>query len=453
MAVFKNFPILEVANRLGLRFIKKGPGAEYIYRCPFCGDSEKHPNKGHLYLNTETDTYCCHRCPAEGNSLTLYAAIKKIDTKQAYRELEGGAKPEKITYSKETAGKDEIAPLEKRDAAYRSFLQLLSLYPEHKKDLLDRGLDESAVHRNGYKSVPGDPRARWKIARALVEKGLSLVGVPGFFTRNGKNGAFWDFYAPPGYFIPVRDVKGLIQALKIRLELYAVRVSSEPKTGFKIIDGAKKEVAWAEGEIPGEKVVVAGMNGSLRTVQDLRQGQTITVAARKEKSNGRTVLYVHGEADDKYRWFSSYGMPNGTSSRAPVHYTGGKGRVWVTEGPLKADVASHLLSVPFVGTPGVGAWKEVQPVLDALKQKNVVVAFDADARTNPHVAKSLQEFIQKLREGGFVPVNAVWPSSAGKGIDDALLKLARYELKEITFMLDGVPVTVRRETKTTVRVG
>jgi len=109
--------------------------------------------------------------------VTLYAELKKSDTRTARRELDlpDGSAPRKVS---------NVAPVEHRDLVYREFLGVLTLYPEHKEDLLRRGLDEAAIFRNGYKSVPQDPRARWKIARHLVQKGLALEGVPGFFRKN-----------------------------------------------------------------------------------------------------------------------------------------------------------------------------------------------------------------------------------------------------------------------------
>ncbi|MGB9825360.1 MAG: hypothetical protein ACPLRU_01695, partial [Desulfofundulus sp.] len=94
MIRLKDFDIIGVAERLGLRFVKKGPGNERIYRCPFCGDSAKHPNKGHLYINAGTGVFKCHRCGEEGNAVTLWARCRGVDAKTAYRQLRDGEFPE-----------------------------------------------------------------------------------------------------------------------------------------------------------------------------------------------------------------------------------------------------------------------------------------------------------------------------------------------------------------------
>jgi hypothetical protein len=97
--------------------------------------------------------------------------------------------------------------------------------------------------------------------------------------------------------------------------------------------------------------------------------------------------------------------------------------MWVTEGPLKADVAYHLSGreLPIVGVPGVGSWHTVIPLLEDWGTKRVVIAFDADRRTNRAVKHQFELFIRELEKRGFEVMIAIWPETAGTGIDDALL--------------------------------
>lgn len=378
MAEYKEFDTIKVAQKLGLRFIENGPGDEKIFRCPLCGDSTKHPNRGHFYINAVSGKFRCQKCYKEGNAISLWAHYHGIDTKKAYKQLCDKVEPGMAPLI--PVPEKPAVDISVRDKTYRQFLKILPLLPAHKEDLLNRGLTELQINNNLYKSIPQNPKYRWKLARYLQEKGYTLDGVPGFFTRSGKYGPFWDFMSPMGYFIPVRNTKDQIQAIHMRLD----------------------------------------------------------------------------DGDKKYKWFSSYGMPNGTTSNAPAHYTGGAGKVWVTEGPLKADIASSMLSVPFIGIPGVGSWREVGEVLASLPGKEIkelVVAFDADSRVNPNVAKALKDFIENLKLRGYLPQNASWPASYGNGLDDALLKLHKKEVSSITLLIEGVPVTVRKTVTTTVSVG
>lgn len=364
-----------VAQKLGLRFVKHGPGDEKIFRCPFCGDSQKNPGKGHFYLNQATGHWRCHRCGREGGLVTLYKEMRRVDGRTARQELGYDSDSPQIL-PKSTPRPDKIAPIDRRNQVYQAFLSVLSLYPAHKEDLLRRGLDETAVRRNGYKSIPTDAPQRWKICRWLG-KSMSLEGVPGFFTRDGRNGPYWDFFSPAGYLIPVRTPDGLIQALKVRCD--------NPGVG-------------------------------------------------------------------KYLWFSSHGKPNGASPGSPAHCAGNGAEAWVTEGPLKADVAAHLLDGRFVGTGGTAAWKSAVEVLSALGAKTPVIAFDVDL-SNKETERQAWEFIAELKKLGLSPRRAVWYHAQGKGIDDVLLKLHKSEVSSITLLLDGVPVTVTKTVTMEVAVG
>ena len=52
-------------------FTQKVSGIQIRTRCPFCGDSQKNINTGHLYLRINPDdnlpiVYNCFKCPAKG---------------------------------------------------------------------------------------------------------------------------------------------------------------------------------------------------------------------------------------------------------------------------------------------------------------------------------------------------------------------------------------------------
>jgi hypothetical protein len=52
----------------------------------------------------------------------------------------------------------------------------------------------------------------------------------------------------------------------------------------------------------------------------------------------------------------------------------------------------------------------------------VLLAFDADARRNHHVAHGLQALAALVKEAGFIVHLELWDESHGKGIDDLLAK-------------------------------
>jgi hypothetical protein len=129
------------------------------------------------------------------------------------------------------------------------------------------------------------------------------------------------------------------------------------------------------------------------------------------------------EADPKYTTVSStkYGGPG---PGAPVHvprYTGLSLEVIrVTEGELKADVATVLTGILTLSIPGVSAWRAAIPVLEHLQPRTIWLAFDADWRTNPVVARALAAAAMALTTQGWSVLVEVWDPAQGKGIDDVL---------------------------------
>ena len=131
------------------------------------------------------------------------------------------------------------------------------------------------------------------------------------------------------------------------------------------------------------------------------------------------------QAGPRYQWLSSAGRPGGSGSGAPCHVARPlrgvtDDRLWLTEGPLKADVASGLLSATVIAVPGVAAWRQgLDTAGDVRPEKStLVVAYDMDCRTNRVVQEHRCNLMLAAgREGWHVHV-AEWDSE--KGLDDAL---------------------------------
>ena len=83
--VQKHINILNVAYHLCIEVVEtKNYESKAI--CPFCGYNKltKIPT---MTLNQNNNKYCCSRCGQGGYSVGLYAKMKGIDTKKAYKEL------------------------------------------------------------------------------------------------------------------------------------------------------------------------------------------------------------------------------------------------------------------------------------------------------------------------------------------------------------------------------
>jgi predicted CopG family antitoxin len=212
MSADSRLSILNVAQKCNIQIIKRINEEEFAARCPFCGDSQN-PNHGHLMLNIAKDAYHCVRCGEQGYAIGLYARLRNIDTKRAYRELMELEDEIPVIEYKPTVQQNMIANIEIRDKVYRAFLSKLKLEKRHLQNLIRRGLSWQAIGQNMYKSVPQDEKEIYKICNELIKEGYKLEGIPGFYkTENNK----WFFKSYPGFFIPVKDVYGRIQGMQIR---------------------------------------------------------------------------------------------------------------------------------------------------------------------------------------------------------------------------------------------
>lgn len=167
-----------------------------------------------MSLNSQTNKYCCTRCGAGGYSIGLYARIKGIDTKKAYKEL-----LERECFSPDKSH-IEISPInllvdiEIRDAVYREFLNMLKLEPQHRRYLKSLGFLDSSIDEGLYKTIPKSYIKRRLIGKALSKK-YNLCGIPGFFQEEDFK---WCFSRMDGFFVPVYDKNGYIEGLSIHLD-------------------------------------------------------------------------------------------------------------------------------------------------------------------------------------------------------------------------------------------
>ena len=271
----------------------------------------------------------------------------------------------------------ERASIGRRHKANRELLESLKLNSHDRKSLLARGLDEAAIERNGYKSVPSplsvyDAESRFK--------GKDLTGIPGFYKVQetwklnigewkSRDGQVHSFHQ--GFLIPVRDARGRIEGFQIR---------------------------------------------------------------RSEVRNGDDPRYIWLSSSNKEHGCSS-GAPIHYRN---VEQARRSGQAVITEGALKADLTSHLLgnSHAVIAVAGVSSFQEdfgqrLKGQIPELRQ--VVIAFDADAVRNPPVQRALERLGESLRAAGLDVRELRWEERQGKGIDDYLLNdpARRDEVKKL----------------------
>ncbi|MCH8295176.1 DUF3854 domain-containing protein [Candidatus Poribacteria bacterium] len=281
-------------------------------------------------------------------------------------------------------------------SVYTFLRSSLSLSLQHRQNLIDRGLTAEEIKPLGYVSLP-QALSRLPMIQSLVEQhGEKLLSVPGFYvTRSGK---LW-LAGRAGILIPCKNVDGHIIGFQIRVDS---------------VQGEQR------GSILGRIDPSAG------------KYRWLSATARQRRKGGvssGTPIHV-AKVDAPFRGRERF-------PRLAIHVPAGD-RVWITEGILKADIASLLLNETVIGIAGIGSWKllELRDVLNRLDVRNVVIGFDADAKQNAMVAKAQKRLAAAIASMGYSVWTADWDIEQGKGIDDVLV--SRTVQSEASFEPFGV---------------
>lgn len=361
--------VVDTAIICGLDIKQSTIGNEEVEaRCPYCGDY-----RYRMYLSHKPDnaTFWCHNCGTGGNAVTLYAHFnpegKRMTNSEAFSELmhHPQVRCEEMAYT--VRQEDPIRPLHERSEIYLELLKLLDLEKKHYINLRNRGLSDEIIAGNMYRSIPTDYSKRQYVVNELSKR-YDLSGVPGFYTKNHK----WQMSncRLSGILMPVADRNNFIQGLQIRLDEPPPKIITKP-------DGTKVE-----------------------------------------------------KKGDRFRWLSTGGMSNGkkyyengTGISSYIHVVGDLNSdvLHITEGPMKADIASYLSDGElFIGLTGVQNLRYLREVIIALKPKRILECIDMDVRSNENVQKAQSKIraICTPLVDDYRPFT--WPVEQ-KGIDDWLL--------------------------------
>ncbi len=173
---------------------------------------------------------------------------------------------------------------------------------------------------------------------------------------------------------------------------------------------------------------LAGIPGLLIPVRNL-DGQIIALKLRADDD----------VAQSRYSTLSSrsHGGPGpGAHIHVPLHDGLATQTIRITEGELKADAAQQWTGILTLALPGVSSWRPVVPILRAFGAQTVLIAFDADWRTNPHVESALRRTAKTLTDEGFNVQLETWPTAWGKGIDDVLASGHEPEQETFSHIVD-----------------
>lgn len=366
MKCFTYIDVVDTAILCGLDIKQNTLGNDEVQaRCPYCDD---YRYRMYLSRNPGNATFWCHNCGTGGNAVTLYADFnpsrRKMTTKEAFLALlkESQVRSGDMPCESYNEKPERIRPLHERSQIYLELLSLLPLEDRHYRNLSGRGLSDEMIRGNMYRSIPTSRRDRERVMSVLTSR-FDLSDMPGFHTKD------WEWKMAccqhSGFFIPVCDQNSQIQGLQIRLDEPPPKIITQP-------DGSRV------------------------------------------KKKG-----------DRFRWFSTRGnfYQNGTRISSYIHIVGDLNcdTLRITEGPLKADIASYLSGGElFIGLTGVQNIKYLAGVIKQLHPKRILECIDMDVRSNPQVQKAQSKIRSTCMSLCEEYRTFIWPQEQ-KGIDDWLL--------------------------------
>lgn len=362
---------------------KKAVGNSLNISCPFCGGRYK------MNISPTKNVYRCNRCGTGGSAVNLHARLTGTDSSSAKKDLyaryKGLDTDVKVNYEIK-GNRDEITdrpyPLELRHDIYTALIKQIrntvenGLYDAHMNDLLKRGLTREAIDHFGY------------------------VSYPDYKKKD---------------FETVSDAMGFV----IR---YVNQIVGEEQGNVQYHD----RFDLTDRLVPG---FYKDSEGIFHLVSRKNGGYMIPVRSYDGSISGMQIRHFN-DKQHKYSWFSSSEKKTGcgVGNIEQIHHTGFERNhiykeVFLTEGCLKADIASYLSGKPFIAIVGVNNTSQLEKALLNLKKEGteiINVALDRDSKTNPYVKKALDKIIVTIYKAGLQCRIVTWDDRF-KGIDDYLV--------------------------------
>lgn len=212
------FNIEDISKLIGLK-VRRRQATSIDVDCPFCNHK-----KGKMNLNTIKNVFRCNYCGESGGMVELYGKVKGMNNSEAFAEIKWLFNEKTEIGRLEDTEKSysilhEIKPKANTDICNETYSMLINelvLAENHKKQLIERGLDIDNVIKNGYRSTPAFGFSN--IVASLLGNGCMLEGVPGFYTRPDNTYDINFYSALSGILIPIKSIEGKIQGFQIRVD-------------------------------------------------------------------------------------------------------------------------------------------------------------------------------------------------------------------------------------------
>ncbi|MBU8908088.1 DUF3854 domain-containing protein [Desertibacillus haloalkaliphilus] len=407
--------------RLAIGAEKGGPWYE-LYRedCPVCG------KQGFCMIHEDKNRVVCTRVPSDYTWGKNNHGLHFLNKKKIKRNFDFSKVEDVQTVDKKTD--------QQLDEIFRGMMDCLDLNDNHYKHLTggDRQLKDDQITIRGYKSFPYEKP--WNFVKewadSLNMNVEDLIGTPSIYRYKNKYQSFITMKGLPSIMIPFRNHKNQIVGFQLRVD----QVNNVAKVK-NALDGIKVDIAKQPN-------IVSVTYKS----KEIFKGEFPIGSYQKVILKGKTLCEIKVSKGTRYFWLSSANEEEGTGAGTPlpVHVSVPTRRlkkwksgetlkaktVWISEGPLKIDIASDKaeelydpmelddIGTTFLGIPGVNQWHLILPILEEMEVDTVNLAFDADAASNPDVYHYLKECAIELKKRGYRGNLVRWNEEDGKGLDD-----------------------------------
>lgn len=290
--------------------------------CPFCGEQ-----KGKLNINLKKNVFKCNRCGESGGMLALYGKIYGIDNQTACKEI------------KDALGQNENAP------AYQVTKKAIKPITEPEEPEIENAPQApDDVKNKTYTMLFSRLLLTDTHKQNLLNRGFTEEQIE----RNG--------YKSTPVFGFRKIAKQLIEA--------GCTVKGVP--GFYQEEDGEWSIHFTSKS-----------SGFMIPIRNL-EGLIVGVQIRLDRPYDSR----------KYMWLSSVNYHMGASSGSPTHLAGNPGdrTIYITEGPLKGDLAFALSGRTFGCVPGVNQYANLPVFLQQMKalgSRFVYEAYDMDKLLKP----------------------------------------------------------------------
>lgn len=402
--------LIDLVEHLGLDYTKSG----YTHCvCPECSKSPAREKK--LHLDFAKNQWRCVKCGQAGGVLRFYNIVingdislpsSKEERAKLYLRLEefiGGKGTTSYRPSYTTRPKTPSIPVAKDNTLHQVYSEILGI-PElylrqnHRKELLRRGLTTEAIERNQYRSVPMD----WMPSQSIT-----------------------DMYENAGGDQRTKALFSWMNPNRVKFGLMVAYYLTEKGFNLTGVPGFFRfGELWCWWTVPGILIPTRNIRGQIVIFQVRRDEAKPGMAKYITVSSQTLPGHTNGEVSRCH--FPLNNAP--ISADVPV---------LVTEGPLKADVASCLCGKPvlFAAVPGILTTKDFFKNCKVLKKagvKTIYNCFDMDKITNRNVRKGCVALRTSLGNMGFLVRDLYWGQTYANFLYTSLSMLARIRRISVT---------------------